>query len=79
MAGVSADIKGYRELSDEQIEWINRIKDAELELGGLYRFVKGMKGVDKRFAAIAKTHFQEGFSALVRSIAQPHDAFDFDN
>jgi hypothetical protein len=79
MAGVSADIKGYRELSDEQIEWINRIKDAELELGGLYRFVKGMEGVDKRFAAIAKTHFQEGFSALVRSIAQPHDAFDFDN
>lgn len=79
MAGVSANIKGYRELSDDQIEWINRIKDAEVELGGLYRFVKGMDDVNKRWAAISKTHFQEGFSALVRSIAQPHDAFDFDN
>jgi hypothetical protein len=77
MAGVSADIKGYRELSDDMIDLINLIKDGEIELGGLYRLVKNTEGVDKRFVAIAKTHFQEGFSALVRSVAQPHDAFDF--
>lgn len=77
MAGVSADIKGYRELSDEQIMLINRIKDMEIEVGGLYRLVKMLETTDKRWTAIAKTHFQEGFSALVRSVAQPHDAFDF--
>lgn len=74
---VSADIKGYRELSDEQIMLINRIKEAELELGGLYRLVKMIDDTDKRWVGIAKTHFQEGFSALVRSVAQPHDAFDY--
>lgn len=28
-------------------------------------------GIDKRWLSIGRTHIQEGFSALVRSIAQP--------
>lgn len=74
---VTADIKGYRQLSDDEQNLINFIKDAEIELGGLYRLVKNAEGVDKRWTSIAKTHFQEGFSALVRSVAKPQDAFDF--
>lgn len=70
----SADIKGYRDLSETDVEIINEIKEAEIELGNLWKDVC-TGGADMRWAAIAKTHFQEGFSALVRSIAQPEDVF----
>ena len=33
MAGISADIKGYRELSDGDIAVINAIKNLEIEVG----------------------------------------------
>lgn len=71
-------IKGYRDLSEDEILFINKVKEIELEVGGLWRMINGFDSTDKRWAAIAKTHFEEGFSALVRSIAQPHSAFDFD-
>jgi hypothetical protein len=72
----SADIKGYRELSGSDVEIINEIKEAEAELGNFWKEICSTEGgVDKRWASIAKTHFQEGFSALVRSIAQPEDVF----
>lgn len=36
---------------------------------------KQISGTDMRWASIAKTHFEEGFSALVRSIAKPEPRF----
>lgn len=72
----SADIKGYRDLSENDVELINEIKEAEIELGNFWKEVCSTEGgVDARWASIAKTHFQEGFSALVRSVAQPEDVF----
>lgn len=71
----SADIKGYRDLSETDVEVINEIKEAEIELGNLWRQIVDNNKVDMRWASIAKTHFQEGFSALVRSVAQPEDVF----
>jgi hypothetical protein len=70
----SADIKGYRDLSESDVETINEIKEAEVELGNLWKDIC-TTGVDMRWASIAKTHFQEGFSALVRSVAQSEDVF----
>lgn len=72
----SADIKGYRELSENDVAIINHIKELEITVGGFWRDIVDNHPTDMRWAWIAKTHFQEGFTALVRSIAQPKDVFD---
>jgi hypothetical protein len=71
----SADIKGYRELTQEDVDRINEIKDLERAVGLFWRDLVTEEPCDKRWAAIAKTHFEEGFTALVRSIAQPENRF----
>lgn len=71
----STDIKGYHELSETDVAIINRIKELEETVGGFWRDITDGYEVDKRWASIAKTHFQEGFTALVRSIAKPEDVF----
>jgi hypothetical protein len=72
-------ISGYRDLSQAEIDAINLVKSAEVQLGQLWLQVTDMaaddRGVDMRWANIAKTHFEEGFSALVRSIAKPEPRF----
>jgi hypothetical protein len=71
----SADIKGYRELSQEEVDLVNFIKDAEIQAGQLWQLVAKNSDVDRRWLAIAKTHFQEGFTALVRAVTKPTDVF----
>jgi hypothetical protein len=68
-------ISGYRDLSQDEIDAINRVKQAEIDLGALWRDVRGLDSSDPRWAQVAKTHFEEGFSALVRSIAKPEGRF----
>lgn len=68
-------ISGYRDLGQLEIDSINEVKSAEIALGELYRDLTQLPGIDKRWASIAKTHFEEGFSALVRSIAKPEPRF----
>ncbi len=69
-------ISGYRDLTEEEISLMNDIKGMEIEVAQLWKEVFSEAGVDKRWAAVARTHFQEGFSALIRSIAKPVDPFD---
>jgi len=68
-------ISGYRDLSQAEIDAMNSVKAAETDLGQLWQQIVADVTVDKRWASIAKTHFEEGFSALVRSIAQPEPRF----
>lgn len=68
-------VKGYRELTQEDVERINEIKDMETAVGSFWKVLTSEDPCDKRWAAIARTHFEEGFSALVRSIAQPENRF----
>lgn len=68
-------ISGYRDLSAEEIKAVNAVKSAEAELGELWRQVRQSANVDQRWANVAKTHFEEGFSALVRSITKPEPRF----
>ncbi len=63
-------IKGYRELSQEEIDLMNRIKEQGIELGKLVDEL-GAIGVDPRWLAIGKTDLQKGLMALTRSVAQP--------
>ena len=68
-------ISGYRDLTQVEVDMINAVKDSESATGELWRAVMATEGVDKRWAAVARTHFEEGFSALVRSIAKPEPRF----
>lgn len=68
-------IKGYRDLSQEEIDLINEIKLKAAEVGDLVEKIKSVDlhhlGIDLRWASIAQTDLQTGFMALTRSIAKP--------
>jgi len=80
-------IKGYRELSPEEIGLINRIKEKGVELNALISEVtqtnvnvsgSGAEGAAlvqdseaHRWAAIAKKDLQTGLMALTRAVAKP--------
>ena len=64
-------IKGYRNLTEVEIGAMNDCKLVAIEVGILCDKVAGMNDNDKRWSAIAKTQLQQGFMALIRSIAQP--------
>ena len=68
-------ISGYRDLTEKEIGIINEVKRYEEQLGLLWREADETVGVDKRWMRIAKTHFEEGFMAFVRSIARPVERF----
>lgn len=69
-------IKGYRDLSQTEINQMNDAKQKEVEALGLIkrleeRFTAEGDSESLRWLAIAKTDIQKGFMALVRSIAKP--------
>ena len=64
-------IKGYRDLSQEEIDLMNKVKAKGEELGELVEKLMETDGLDKQWIAIGKTHLQQGCMALVRGIAQP--------
>lgn len=64
-------IKGYRELSEQEIALMNKAKETGEELGNLIATLKQMPEIDQRWVSIAQTDLQKGTMALVRSIAQP--------
>ena len=66
-----SNIKGYRELSEGEINAINTIKDAGRDLEALIHNLKEDMNADSRWIAIGKTHLQQGLMALTRSIAKP--------
>lgn len=71
----SQGVRGYRDLPADQVDQINAVKEHEEALAELWGSVERDSRTDPRWLAVARTHFQEGFSALVRSIAQPVDPF----
>lgn len=74
-------IKGYRELSQGEIDLMNEIKEKAEEVGQLVRKLEAVKMIDgvqenpndpdQRWVHIGKTQLQQGFMALTRSVAQP--------
>lgn len=69
-------ISGYRDFSQEEIDTINEIKSHEEVVAGVYKDLMSLPNTDKRWANIGRTHLQEGFSALVRSVARPENPFE---
>ena len=64
-------IKGYRDLSQSEIDAINQIKEKAAEVGELFKDLENRPELDKRWLAIAKTDLQKGFMAATRSVAKP--------
>jgi hypothetical protein len=68
-------IKGYRDLSQAEIDGMNSIKAAEEDIAQLWKQIGKIEGVDPRALNIARTKLQEGFSWFVRAVAKPADPF----
>lgn len=64
-------IKGYQDLSPEEITLMNEIKDLAEQVGALVNKITATPGVDMRWIAIGKTDLQKGFMELTRGVAQP--------
>ena len=67
-------IKGYRELTQEEIDLMNTIKEKGVELEELIEKIDSLTGdktADKRWLDIGKTDLQKGLMALTRSVAKP--------
>ncbi|MBT11350.1 MAG: hypothetical protein CMI02_04865 [Oceanospirillaceae bacterium] len=64
-------IKGYRELSQPEIDAMNAIKEKAAEVGELIHELENNKDLDQRWVAIAKTDLQKGFMAATRAVAKP--------
>lgn len=64
-------IKGYRELSQEEIDLMNEIKTKGVELGELVAKLRATDGLDQRWVSIGATDLQTGLMALTRGVARP--------
>lgn len=64
-------IKGYRDLSQEEIDQMNKVKELGVKIGELVDSVQCLPENDLRWSNIGKTDLQKGLMALTRSIAKP--------
>ena len=74
-------IKGYRDLSQAEIDLMNEGKELAEKCGEFISKLKGLAyppsgstqefEVDSRWVSIAQTHLQQGFMAAIRSVAKP--------
>jgi hypothetical protein len=64
-------IRGYRDLSAEEISQMNAVKALGETCGDMIEKMRSQPGFDQRWIAIAQTHLQQGFMAAVRAIAKP--------
>ena len=77
-------IKGYRDLSQDEIALMNEIKAMGEQVGALVGKLSilaqrewerkdkdaGLPVLDGRWVSIGKTHLQQGFMCLVRAVAK---------
>lgn len=67
-------IKGYRDLSQHEIDLMNEIKAEGERLGELVQRLRNNApglSFDQRWVSIGATDLQTGIMALIRSVAQP--------
>lgn len=64
------EIKGYRELSRQELDLIGEVKAQGEALESLIERLRE-SGADPRWASIGTSYLQTGLMALTRSIAKP--------
>jgi len=65
------NIKGYRDLSQEEIDMMNEAKEIAEAVGNLCDKLSKNEKMDQRWIKIGTTDLQKGFMSLIRGIAQP--------
>ena len=60
-------IKGYRELTQAEIDLMNAIKSKGVELGVLVDSLRAAQDIDQRWVSIGATDLQTGLMALTRA------------
>ena len=64
-------IKGYRDLSQEEIDLMNEIKSLAEQCGRMIESLEKYSGADGRSVALGKTNLQQGFMWAIRGVAKP--------
>lgn len=64
-------IKGYRALSQDEIDLMNEGKALAEQCGAYLEKLMANECTDKRAVALGKTNLQQGFMWAIRGIAQP--------
>lgn len=64
-------IIGYRELGQDEINSMNKVKELGKLIGDLVEMMEQDPSTDKRWLEIGKTDLQRGLMGLTRSIAKP--------
>lgn len=64
-------IKGYRDLTQEEIDLMNEGKALAEQVGDYISRLNNISGLDQRWISIGKTELQKGFMSVIRGIAQP--------
>lgn len=67
-------IKGYRDLTKEEIDAMNAVKGEGERLRELIAQMRTVSTFDHHWIDIAETHLQQGIMAAVRAVARP-DSF----
>ena len=65
------DIKGYRTLTENEIQSINYVKSIGSDIESLVNQLKLLPDVDQRWISIGATQLQQGLMALTRAVAKP--------
>lgn len=64
-------VHGYTDQPQDRIDQVNMNKQTEESLLRSVELLMQHQAVDPRWAAIARTHFEQGFMALNRAIFRP--------
>lgn len=64
-------IKGYRDLTQEEIDLINDIKSAGDDFGQIIKLMGSLEAVDQHWVDKARDHLQIGIMLAVRAVAKP--------
>ena len=64
-------IKGYRELSEAEIEMMNKVKELGKLIDETITPLRSEEALDQRWVSIGVTHLQQGLMAVTRGIAKP--------
>lgn len=64
-------IKGYRDLTQEEIDLMNEGKALAEKCGDFIAKLEANDTTDKRSVALGKTNLQQGFMWAIRGVAQP--------
>jgi hypothetical protein len=64
-------IKGYRDLTADEIALMNEGKALSEQVGAYIEKLRASPGLDQRWVSVGATDLQKGFMAAIRGIAQP--------